>query len=196
MPDYFTLTELRAMPHMGDATKYAAARVEAAAAYIVGIFEREVGTAFVTRTVTAEIHDGGHDVIVLDHADAVAVTAITVDGVAASTSGLTVNGGILQATTGGAPWAAGGPGGVSVTYTHGYSTAPPADVKEAALIGTRAHLLATAASSATDARRTSMSTESGTINYAVAGGDNPTGYPEVDSVIVAWRNRLGMVGFA
>lgn len=102
MPDYFTLPELRALPDVGDAAKYPDERCEAAASHVVGIIEREVGTAFVERTVT-ETYNGGRDCIVLDHADARSVTAVDVDGTAADVSLLTVQDGILRPLSGGAP---------------------------------------------------------------------------------------------
>ena len=196
-PDYFALVELRALPQMGDATKYGDDRCLAAAAYVTGIVEREVGTAFVTRTVTAEIHDGGTTELVLEQPYARAVTAMTVDGTSLDVSELVVQDGIVRRVVGGvAESFASGVGNVSVTYTYCYSTTPPADLKEAALKGTRAHLLATDSNSAIDDRRTSMTNELGTISYVVAGEDRPTGYPEVDATIVAWRDRLDVFGFA
>lgn len=195
MPDYFTLDELRALPQMGDTVKYPDDRVEAAAAYIVGIIEREVDTAFVSRTVTNEIHDGGGATIVLDHADVTAVTTLTVDGVAVDPSNYVVTSGVVRLTSGvfGA-----GIGNVSVTYTYSQGDILDgvsfADVKEVALKGTRAHLLATGQNTAMDDRRTSLNTEAGTISFTVAGTDHPTGYPEVDATIVAWRNRVGGLG--
>lgn len=194
MPDYFTLGELRALPDMGDAEKYPDARCEAASAYIVGIIEREVGTSFISRTAT-ETHNGGRSCIVLDHADATGVTSVTVDGVTADTSLLVVQDGVLQPQSGGAPWGAAGPGEVTVVYPYGYSTVAPGDVKEAALQGTRAHLLSTGNQSVIESRRTTLNTEAGTINFTVAGKNQPTGYPEVDAVILAWRDRLDTDGF-
>lgn len=192
MPDYFTLAELRALPKMGDAAKYPEARIEAAAAYIVGIIERETETAFVSRTITGEAHPGGRSAVVLDKAHATAVTSLTVDGVAVTVGDLTLESGVVRYTNGG-DFAS---GTVLVTYTYGYSTAPPADIKEAALKGTRAHLLATDSNSVDDDRRTSINTEGGTVSFVVAGRDHPTGYPEVDATILAWRDRLDGDGFA
>lgn len=196
MPDYFTLDELRALPDMGDATRYPDDRCEASAAYIVGIIEREVGTAFISRTVT-EVYDGGRECIALDHPDATGVTSVTVDGVAADVSLLVVKDGILrpddEAT---APWISAGPGEVTVTYPYGYSTVAPGDVKEAALQGTRAHLLEKSSQSVMEARRTTLNTEAGTINFTVAGKDQPTGYPDVDAMILAWQDRLDAYGWA
>jgi hypothetical protein len=93
-------------------------------------------------------------------------------------------------------WAS-GYGNVSVTYQSGYSATPPADIKEAALAATRWHLLEGRASNVHSPRQTSITNElGGTVNFAVAGTDRPTGYPDVDAVIVGWRNELNVFGFA
>lgn len=199
MPDYFTLAELSALPNMAEG-RYTDARKEAAAAYVVGIIEREVGTSFIARTVTAESHDGGCDEIVLSQPHVLSATSATEDGVTV-TDTLRVQSGILRrfsSATDFIPlqWST-GVGNVLVTYQAGYSTTPPADIKEAALQATRWRLLATNSNSDMQARQTSQSNDlGGTTNYAVAGTDHPTGYPEVDAVIVGWRDRLDVFGFA
>lgn len=195
---YFTLPELRALPQVSDAVTYTDARCTAAGEYIEAVIERAVGTSFVERTVTAEVHDGGTYGIVLDSSHALSITSATEDGVAV-TDTLSVKGGLLYRFAAGATsptrWAR-GTRNVTVTYKAGYSTTPPADVKEAALKGTRAHLLATNSNAGVDDRRTSMNTELGTIQYVIAGEDRPTGYPEVDAVIMGWKSRLDNYGFA
>jgi hypothetical protein len=199
VPDYFTLAELDALPNMSEA-RYTNARKEAAAAWAVGIIEREVGTSFVARTVTDETHDGGCYEIVLRRPFVLSVTSATEDSVAV-TDTLRASGGVLRRFASATSftalrWAA-GVGNVAVTYEAGYSTVPPADVKEAALQATRWRLLATNSNSDLNARQTSITNEmGGTVNFAVAGPDRPTGYPDVDAVIIGWRNRLDVFGFA
>lgn len=197
MPDYFTEAELRALPDMSGETSE---RIAGAAAWAVGVIEREVGTSFTARTVTGEIHDGGTDAIVLDSPFVLSVTSATEDGDAV-TDTLRVRGGVLRRFSGASSftpvsWAT-GCGNVAVTYESGYSAAPPADIKEAALQATRWHLLEGRASNVTAPRQTSSTNDmGGTVSYAVAGPDRPTGYPEVDAVIVGWRDRLDVFGFA
>jgi hypothetical protein len=200
MPEYFTLPELRALPHVGDTDVYTDARCEAAAAWAVALIEREVGASFVVRE-HEETHDGGRSEIVLGRPHALNTPApeATEDGVAV-TDDLRVKSGVLRRFSAGSwtpiTWAS-GVGNVAVTYSAGYSSAPPADVKEAALLLTRLHLLETDSHAATDARTTQRTNEmGGTTTYAVAGADRPTGYPAIDAVIVAWRNKLGVFGFA
>jgi hypothetical protein len=78
-----------------------------------------------------------------------------------------------------------------VTYAAGYSATPPADIKDAALQATRARLLTMDSQAGIEDRRTSLSTDQGTISYVIAGENRPTGYPEVDAVILGWKNALG-----
>lgn len=198
MPEYFTLVELRALPDMSNTTKYPDARVEAEAAHVVAVIEREVGAAFVSRTVTDEIHDGGTDAIVLDQPFAVAASAATENGVAV-TDQLRVHGGVLRRFGAGSyspgTWA-NGVGNVAVTYTHCYSATPPADLKNAALWATRARLLENSSTASISDRQTSMSTESGTIQFVVAGQDRPFGIPAIDEVVIGWKRKLDVFGFA
>lgn len=200
-PEYFLLTELRALPQMSDTTTYTEARCLAAAAYITAIIEREVGTSFVSRTVTGEVHDGGTYDIVLNKPHVLSVTSATEDG-AAVTDVLRVKSGIVRKFSSASSytpgyWAA-GTGNVAVTYAAGYCVLAdiPKDIKEAAMKGTRAHLLATNSNAAIDDRRTSMNTEQGQVQFVIAGEKRPTGYPEVDAVILGWKARLDNYGFA
>lgn len=196
--DYFTEAELRALPQMDDAVKYTTARVEAAAAYVTAVIERVVGASFVARTVAGEVHDGGRYGIVLKQPHVLSVTSATEDGVSVADT-LSVRGGVLYKFAAGSYspvcWTDGSRN-VSVTYQAGYSSTPPADIKEAALKATRAHLLATNSNAAIVDRQTSITNENGTIQFVIAGAEQPLGYPEVDAVIVGWRNRLGGFGFA
>jgi hypothetical protein len=197
MPDYFTEAELKALPDMSAETS---ARITAAAAWAVGVIERVVGTSFIARTVTDEAYDGGGDAIVLLKPYVLSITSATEDGIAV-TDTLRVRSGVLRrfsSTTSFVPisWAA-GVGNVLVTYQSGYSATPPADIKEAALQATRWHLLEGRANNVNSPRQTSVTNDmGGTTNYAVAGVDRPTGYPDVDAVIVGWRDELDVFGFA
>lgn len=197
MPEYFTEAELKALPDMSGETS---ARIEAAAAWAVRLIERVVGTSFVARTVTGEIHDGGRLAIILSAPFVISVTSATEDGVSV-TDVLRVQSSIVRRfsdATSFTPlvWAS-GVGNVGVTYQAGYSATPPADIKEAALQATRWHLLEGRANNVTSPRQTSVSNDmGGTVNFAVAGKDRPTGYPDVDAVITGWRDRLYVPGVA
>lgn len=191
MPDYFTLAEFRALPHMSDTDKYPDARIEATAAYVTAAIEREVGTSFIPRTVTGESHNGSC-LVVLNSPYVQSVTSATENGIAVPDT-LTAPSGILQRFATGSYTPTGwsyGVGNISVTYVAGYSTTPPADIKEAAMQWTRWRLLATNSNAEMSARQTSQTNDMGTIQYAVAGPDHPSGYPEVDVVVVGWRERI------
>lgn len=199
MPEYFTLDEFRTLPQMGNNSTYTAARVDAVEAYVVAIIEREVGTSFVPRTVTAETHDGGCNTILLRSPYIRSVTSVTENGVAVTDTFTAVDG-VLRRFSAGTytpVWWTSGTGNVAVTYEAGYSATPPADIKEAAMQATRWRLLATNSNAEMSSRQTSMTNDMGaTIQFAVAGADRPTGYPEVDAVIVGWRERIRVPGVA
>lgn len=197
--DYFTLAEFRTLPDMSSVASYSDAAVESAAAFITAVIEREVDASFVARTVTDESHDGGGYAVVLRRPFVLSVTSATEDGVAV-TDTLRVRNGVVRKFTAGTYtpllWAE-GTGNVAVTYSAGYSSTPPSDIKEAAMWGTRARLLDTASNATvTDRKRSVTNTEGGTTEYVIAGADRPTGYPSVDAVIIGWRNRLNNFGFA
>lgn len=201
MPEYFTLGELRALPQLADASRYPDARCEAAAAWAVGVIEREVGqVSFIHRTHT-ETHDGGRDVIVLDQpwAQNTGVLAATEDG-ATVTDQLRVSSGVLRRFSAGGfipgTWST-GVGNVVVTFEAGYSSVPPGDIKEAALQLARAHLLETDSDAFTDARTVELVNElGGTSRRGEVDEDHPTGIPAIDSVIVGYRRKLDVFGFA
>jgi len=193
--EYFTESEFRALPLMSDTTKYTTARVEAAAAYIVAVIERAVGTSFIGRSVT-ETHDGGCHGIVLRSPYVISVTSATENGTAVTDTLRQVDG-VLRKFSGATSftpnlWTT-GTKNVSVTYVAGYSATVPGDVKEAALIATRARLLESNSNADYSDRRTSLSTEAGTISFVIPGEDRPTGYPTVDAVIMGWKRKLNTV---
>ena len=191
MPDYFTLEEVQDAPDVD--FDFSDERIEAVAAEIVSIIEREVGTSFVGREVT-EVHDGGRDTIILRSPYVLSVESATENGITV-TDPLVARNGILRrvptASYSASPWTYGF-NNVVVTYTAGYSAEPPADVKEQALRATRARLLETASDASMNDRRTSLNTEMGVINYTVAGLEHPTGYPTVDEMILGWKRRLNV----
>lgn len=192
-PEYFTLAELRALPQMADTTVYTDARCEAAAAYVVGVIERECETSFVARTVTGEVHDGGRYELFLRKPWALSVTSATENGVTVTDTLRLKDQRVLRYSSAAsfAPkaWVAGFDN-ITVTYQAGYSSTPPGDLKEAALRATRAYLLESNSNGILDDRRSSLNTETGTINYTIAGTDSPFGYPVIDAVIVGWRNKV------
>lgn len=194
--EYFNEAELRALPQMSDTVVYTTARCDAAAAYVVGVIEGCTKTSFIARTVTDERHDGGTYGVLLEKPYVLSVTSATESGTAVADT-LRVRHGVLRRYAGATAttpryWAAGFDN-ITVTYQAGYTAAAPADLKEAALKATRAHLLATNSNATIDDRRTSMNTEMGTINFVIAGEDRPFGYPEIDAVVMRYKRQLNTV---
>lgn len=192
--EYFTLTEFRALPDMGDVSKFSDARVDEAAANIVKIIEREVGTSFIARTVTDEVHDGGVYEVILKKPFVLSVTSATENGTAVTDTLSVSTNGLLQRFASGSyvpkAWLSGSRN-LRVTYQAGYSSTVPADIKEAAMRGTRAYLLETRDQAGVIDRRATMTNlDGGSTTFVIAGKDHPTGYPQVDAVIVGWRDRL------
>jgi hypothetical protein len=190
-PDYFTLAEFRASSaDTSNTTTYTDARVLAAAAYITGIIEREVGTSFISRTVADEVHDGGCFEVILKRPFTLATAVTATENGTAVTDTLSVSpNGLLQRFATGSyipkAWLAGSRN-LRITYAAGYSSTVPPDVKEAAMRGTRAYLLETRDQAGVLDRRSSQSNDlGGTTTFVIAGSDHPTGYPQVDAVIVA-----------
>jgi hypothetical protein len=201
VPEYFTLPELRALPQLGDTARYTNERCEAAAAWAVSLIEREVGqVSFVHREHT-ETHDGGRDVIVLEQpwAQNTAALVATEDGTAV-TDQLRISSGVLRRFSAGGyvprAWSP-GIGNVVVTFEAGYTSVPPGDIKEAALQLTRERLLDTNSDVYGDARTVELVNEiGGTSRRGEVDEDHPTGIPTIDSVIVGWRRKLDVFGFA
>lgn len=194
--DYFTLAELRAKPDMTDEERYPSSVCEAAAEYIVGVFEREVGTSFVARVVTDEVHDGYEWPLQLDQPYVLSVLSVTQGTVTTAGSSFTAEDGMLRYASLAQPRWTAGFGNVRVTYEAGYCRTPPPDVKEMALKATRAYLIENHTDAGTNDRRTTLSTEMGTMNFTVADEDHPTGYPMVDACIIGWKRKLDVGGFA
>lgn len=194
MPEYFTLAEFRELPEMGQ-TRFSDARVEAVAAAVVSTIERFVGVSFVARSQTVTL-DGGGSTLALPHAYVLDLTALSFSGTAQAVGDYSLMPGGLLVSTSGASFPSGSRN-IVATYNAGFSTAPPADLKEAALWATRARLLETDAVSVMNDRRSSVTDATGgTTTFVMPGGDRPFGYPSVDAVVVGYRDRLSVFGFA
>lgn len=169
MPEYFTLGEFRELANMDDEGKYPDSVIERAAAYVVAVIERVVGTSFVPRSFTRSLPLSG-GIPVLASPYVLEVSDVVAD-----------------------PF---GSQNATVTYLAGYSETPPADIKEAAMQATRARVLETASNAKVSDRVSQMTNEAGgTTSFVLPGQDRPTGYPDVDAVIMGWRRRLFGLGF-
>jgi len=203
---YFTLGELRGQSGLADTVKYPDAKLTTAGEWIEAVIDREVRTSFVART-TLEVLDGdSQDTdggLLLSKRFVVGVSAVTSNGVAFNAGQLAeidADGSRIYRRTVGThsgfiPWDS-GTRNIDVTYTSGYSATPPADVKDAALQGARDRVLRTSGTGLSD-RTTSVTDDQGTRVLAAPGTNHPTGLPEVDAVIVGWRDKLASrFGFA
>lgn len=190
---YFTTDELRVLPDLDDWDRFPDDRLDEAHDWIVGIIERECETSFIVSTVTDERLSGRNcDTLRLNNAYARSITSVTVDDVVydgSSLSGLYLEDGYLYQPSG-SVWPSTARGNVLVTYTHGYSTTPPPDLKQAALRGARHWLLTMDAWSGADSRSTAITNEWGNVQLSVAGEGRPTGIPDVDSTIMAWARKV------
>lgn len=204
---YFTTAELRALPDMSDTTTYSDAKLEAAHDWIASVIERECGTSFVARTRTEKRNGSGTDILLLSAPYVLSITSVTVDETAftaaevADLEPASFIDGSLEGYLGvvyrpnGYYWSQ-GTRNVEITYEAGYTSTPPADIKEAALAAARYHLLAKAPTSSLSDRATSITNEFGNVQLSVAGEDRPTGLPEVDATIMAWAKRVRIPGLA
>jgi len=192
-PEYFTLAELRALPQMSDAAVYTEARCLAAAAHVTAVIERFVGTSFIARTVTDEVHDGGCFELYTRKPWALSITTATENGTAVTDTLRLKQQRILRfssATTYTPKQWLAGYDNVKITYQAGYSLTVPADIKEAAIRATRLHLLATNSNAANMDRQTAITSENGTVTIPPAASDRPFGQPSIDAVILGWRDQL------
>ncbi len=194
-PDYFTLAEFRELPDMGEA-RFTDARIEVVAAAATATIERVVGTSFVARSQTATLDGTGGTTLPLPHAYVLSLTALSFSGTAQTVGDFGVlPGGVVYATSGAA--FPSGSRNIVATYDAGYSSTPPADIKDAAMWATRARLLETNSASVMNDRRSSVTDATGgTTTFVIPGEDRPFGYPLVDAVVLGWRSRLAGFGFA
>lgn len=199
---YFTLAELRALPDMSDATRYTADLCTAAGEYVEGRIESFVTTAFYPRQVTDEMHDGdeanARGWIQLRKRHPLTITGCKQNGVALTAgelAGLYLKFRTLRRRASGSyttflDWLP-GRDNILVSYTHAYSATVPGDIKGAALQWTRARLIATVSDAILQDRTSSITNDvGGTTSFVLAGVDRPSGFPDVDAVLVDWRDRV------
>lgn len=198
---YFTEAELRALPEVDDTVRYTSTRVTAVGEEVERIIEDFVGTSFVARSYT-ETHSGTEanrrgGWIELEQVYPIAVTSGSQNGVALTTQEVedlwlehrTLRRRATGSYTSFVSWESGF-GNVEITYTAGYSTEPPASIKQAALRATRYRLLTTDGKSGVSDRATSITNDFGNVHLSTADEDHAFGIPEVDSVLLSWRRRL------
>lgn len=189
---YFTTEELRALPDMSDIERFGSSRLEAAHDWIASIIRRECETSFIVETIEDERVSGGSCALSLNDPYVRSVMAVAVDGVDFGTdevAAVVVDDGFLYQSSD-ARWSF-GRRNITITYTAGYTTEPPPDLKEAAMRAARHWLLTMDRWSGVDTRATSITNDMGNIALSVASADGrPTGLPEVDATITAWARKV------
>lgn len=195
--EYFTLAELRALPDCSGTT-FSDAAITAAGEFFQAIVEGECQASFVARSRTEVLDGDGSTSLTLATPYVLSITTVTVDGVAL-TDQFTVDAGVLERRTAGTftpqPWTR-GRRNVSVTYSAGYSAAPPSDIKGAVMWATRDRLISQAAENSHDPRQQSMTNDlGGSTVFVLPGEKRPSGYPELDAVIARWSRKLNTVTY-
>lgn len=193
-PDYFDLADFRELSQMADTEKYPDSRVLAVAEALTGAIEREVRTSFIGRTVTETFTTTNGCTLTLGTPYVLSITSLTLNGISVTPSDLLVDAGVLTYKSH-TRFASGLRGNAVVVYVAGYSASCPADIGEPLMFAVRDRLLATSPTAGIDARRTSMITDQGTINYVPAGTDHPTGYPDLDAAVMSWSRKLNTVTY-
>ena len=184
----FTIGDLRSMPDLDNEQRYSHLTLTAALDWIEALIETTVETSFCERR----------------YQETRAIKGCTVAPFKAYPSqlfGLTFNGeavdpaaweldrsGVLTAPS---PFF----GSLTIDYSAGFSTHAPADLADAALQAARAKVLSRGQSGMPDRTR-SISNEFGSTSFAIAGPNQPTGYPEVDAILMKWRDLVRLPGLA
>lgn len=180
----FEIADLRASdPALADTVKYPGAACRAARTAAEERFEGAARVAFVPRGRRVTLRgDGSYRLELPDNACR-RVVSVSIDGTALDAGALAE----LELREWGALdrpslWPAGS--SIAVYYEHG-EDAPPAPVREAAMLLAREYLVRSAISS----RAVVEQTDVGAFRLSVAGRDRPTGIPDVDAVIEAFGRR-------
>jgi hypothetical protein len=196
---YFTTEELRALPDLPDPGRFNDGRLDAAHDWIASIIERECDTSFIPVEKIETLNGTGSSDLMLSSPYVLSIDSVSVDGSALDApalAALVVQHGAVYTSAASSYWSSTTRANVVIAYTAGYSTTPPADLKEAAMRAARNWLLTSDAWSGKDSRATAISNDFGNIALSVAGPDRPTGLPDVDATIMAWAERTRLPGFA
>lgn len=194
---YVSLAELRALPNLSDAAKFTTAELVAARHWFETRFERYTRRAFVARYRRLTLISSGEGSLEVPDTDLRVVRSLTVDSSAladVTLAALQFNGSAITPnrlmSSINATWSERAPFGyrgsaVVVSYEYGLDS-PPADVRDAALLAIRSHLLAD------QSGRPMLSIADGaggTTRFLLPDDNRPFGIPEVDVVANDYRRR-------
>lgn len=194
---YVTTDEIRALPNLGDTTKFTDDELDDARDWFETTFEDYTGMAFVPRTAMARL--SGHcSTLMLPHWPVRSITAVRSYTTASVSTAFTTaeladllidpSGSVRRYSLG--YW----PADIEVDYTHGQE-APPADVKKAALIAIQERLLQD--NSGREADRTYGVANDGVfVRSILPGKDRPFGIAQVDEVANRYRSKYRVPAIA
>lgn len=186
---YVGLDKIRTQPNVDSHAKWDTVDLARARDWFEDLAEDVTGVAWVPRFAREKVSGPRcSDAVILRHHPVRAVTSVRSYTSAAAYTSFTVDElADLDVTDSGIvrrQWLGSWPSGkrnLVFEYEHGYD-APPADLREAALVAIRDKLLG----DRTGSRQLSVSTEQGIVRSATASADFPVGIPFVDAVL----NRL------
>lgn len=190
---YLTTAQVRALPNIGaDTAKFPDSLITATVSWFEAVFEDATGVAWETRTITETLSgQGGSGLLVskLFPRSPITAASITTSGVttaltAAELADLVIydHGLIARLTLGRWPL---GRRNISVTYSYGITTTPPADVIEAAKVAVRDRLL-----NPDPNRQFSVATEVGVVRNSTPGPKSPFGIQFVDEVVARRSHKV------
>jgi hypothetical protein len=186
---YFDLVDLRNMQGLDSETRYETADLEWARTVAEVQIERYVETAY-SRQYAREIQDGNLTCeTYVNRLPTWELRSVSIDGtLVADLTGWTLTStGRIRSVDGGTLFTCTVEGqNVIIDYEYGYDF-PPADLGRAALRYAR-HVLLTEETTIPDRARM-LQTEIGLFHLDAASEDSPTGLPEVDSILVRYRNE-------
>jgi hypothetical protein len=180
---YFTPEDLRDAYEPLTVDRYSDEKLTRAHDAVVATIERVCHTSFVTRTYTDTRFADGTRLHALDAAYVQEIVSVTVDGILVESGVQLQPGDTLLRDR---PWPSGQT--VAVTYRAGATATCPADLKDAGMEAARQRLLERN-TAGVPSRALSITNEFGNVNLASASADRPFGIPDVDAVIIGYRNE-------
>lgn len=194
---YVTIDDVRALPNLGDEDRFPVAALSDARDWFETTFEDYVGMAFVPRTATERLR-GGCSSIMLKHWPVRSVTAVRSFTTATVSTVFTADeladllvddsGSIARYSLG--YW----PADIELDYEHG-QTAPPADIKRAALVAIQEKLMEDNSGRPTD-RTYGTATDGVFVRSILPGPDKPFGLASVDEVANRYRAKYRVPAIA
>lgn len=183
---WITAAELRVFdPGLANVDVYGEDQLETAITNAEAEIERIIGIAYNSRTATSEWHLGdGTEWLRLDNRWPTSITSVTVDGTALSAGVIAEM--VVDRRTGMVRYSGGWTADADILVTYAYGkTAPPTDLKEAAMLLVRARLGRTRNGVPDRAERYVPDGNGGTYILSNPSATR-TGIPDVDAVLARY----------